>query len=266
MSLGAGGGVKQLGWALQALVLALLGVNNTQSEDLAVAFGTNRPPFVYQNKGQWVGFEIDITKKALGLKGHGIKSSSFFANKRLGIAVSQMNFDVGVTVQYQNDGTFYSDDFISYHNYAISKKRNKVKIQSIQDLTRYSPVAWQNAYTNLGEEFALYFGPTAKGKYLENYLEFVNQDNQNHYFWVDRADVIIIDKTIFLWHRKRLAGQLNTQQALVFHDIFDKATHFKVNFKDPAIRDDFNEALKQLKASGEYQTIIDQYLHMPEVE
>ena len=258
--------MKHLGWVIRAVILAFLGVNSALGQDLVVAFGINRPPFVYQDKGKWIGFEIDIAKKALALKGHGIKSSSFFANKRLAIAVSQMNFDVGVTVQYQDDGSFYSDNFISYHNYAISKKRDKASIQSIQDLTRYSPVAWQNAYINLGSEFTRYFGPNAKGKYLENYLEFVNQDNQNHYFWVGRADVIIIDKTIFLWHRKRLAGQFNTQQALVFHDIFDKATHFKVNFKDQAIRDDFNEALKLLRASGEYQAIIDRYLHIPDAE
>ena len=258
--------MKQLGRLLPAVVLAFMAGNSAWGQDLVVAFGSNRPPFVYQDKGQWIGFEIDIAKKALALKGHGIKSSSFFANKRLAIAVSQMNFDVGVTVQYQNDGTFYSDDFISYHNYAISKKREKVSVQSIQDLTRYSPVAWQNAYINLGNEFARYFGPDAKGKHLENYLEFVNQDNQNHYFWVGRADVIIIDKTIFLWHRKRLAQQFNTQQALVFHDIFDKATHFKVNFKDQTIRNEFNEGLKQLRASGEYQAIIDGYLQIPDAE
>ncbi len=255
--------MKRLGWVLLGAMLTLLGANSALGQDLAVAFGSNRPPFVYQENGQWIGFEIDIAKRALALKGHRIKSSSFFANKRLAIAVSQMDFDVGVTVQYQDDGTFYSDNFISYHNYAISKARDKANIQSIQDLTRYSPVAWQNAYINLGNEFARYFGPNAKGKHLENYLEFVNQDNQNDYFWVDRADIIIIDKTIFLWHRKRLSGQFNTQQAVVFHDIFDKATHFKVNFKNKAIRNDFNEALMQLRASGEYQAIIDRYLHIP---
>ena len=79
----------------------------------------------------------------------------------------------------------------------------------------------------------------------------------------DIADVIIIDKTIFLWHRKRLSEQFNIQQELVFHDIFDEATHFKVNFKEEAIRNDFNKALAQLRESGEYQVIVDQYLHTP---
>ncbi len=258
--------MKRQWMILRGVLLAFLGIHSALGQDLLVAFGTNRPPFVYQEKGQWRGFEIDIVKRVLALKGHNIKSSSFFANKRLGIAVSTMNFDAGVAVQYQDDGTFYSDNFIKYHNYAISKKSNNVRIESIKDLARYSPVAWQNAYINLGEEFARYFGPKAKGKYLDNYLEFVNQDNQNHYFWVGRADVVIIDKTIFLWHRKRLSGQFNTQQALVFHDIFDKATHFKVNFKNEAIRNDFNMALAQLRESGEYQTIIDQYLHIPTSE
>lgn len=249
---------------LLGLLCPILVFDSSYSQELTVAFGINRPPFIYQEKGQWRGFELDIAKKALALKGHTIKSSEFLANKRLAIAVSQMDFDVGVTVQYQDDGTFYSDDFISYHNFAISKKRHNLRIQSIQDLTQYSPVAWQNAYINLGPSFARYFGPDAKGAHLENYLEFVNQDSQNDYFWVGRADVIIIDKTIFLWHRKRLASKYETQQSVEFHDIFDQATHFKVNFKDKAIRDDFNVALAQLRSSGAYQAMIDQYLHIPE--
>ena len=125
--------MKRLYMILRGALLALLGIQCALGQDLVVAFGTNRPPFIYQDKGQWRGFEIDIIKRALTLKGHNIKSSSFFANKRLGIAVSKMNFDVGVTVQYQDDGTFYSDNFVSYHNYAISKKINNVQIESIED-------------------------------------------------------------------------------------------------------------------------------------
>ena len=181
-------------------------------------------------------------------------------NKRLVFAVAKSGFDGAASVQYLDDGTYYSDNFVTYINYAISRKKDKVTINSIRDLIEYKPVAWQNAHQNLGPEFTVYYGPDAQGDHLKRYKEFANQEYQNVYFWKGRASVIIVDKTIFLWFRKQLSGAYDTSGELVFHNIFPKETNYLTNFKDKGIRDDFNEGLQYLRKTGKYQQLIDAYI------
>lgn len=233
---------------------------NAFAKDLDVAFGQNRPPFIFQESGKWKGLEVDIVQEALSYKGHSIRSSAHMVNRRLEIAVAQMDYDAAAGVQYIDDGTFYSNSFVTYINYAISRAGEGVVINSIQDLTKYKPAAWQNAYRNLGPEFVKYYGPESDGDYLKDYMEFGNQEAQNAFFWAGRANVIIVDKFIFLWYRKQLANQYNTGVDLVFHKIFPKETSYQVNFRDKNLRDDFNEGLQFLRESGRYQQLFDQYI------
>jgi polar amino acid transport system substrate-binding protein len=231
----------------------------SEAKELKIAFGQNRPPFVFQEDGKLKGFEEDIVREALKYKGHAIKKKTQMPNKRLEFAVARSGYDGAAAVQKLDDGTYYSDNFVTYINYAISRKRDKVRINSIRDLTHYYVVAWQNAYRNLGPEFSIYYGPDAQGDHLKSYKEFANQKYQNAFFWKGRANVIIVDKTIFLWYRKQLSGPYDTSGELVFHNIFPKKTYYQVNFKDKGIRDDFNEGLKYLRKTGKYQQIIDAY-------
>lgn len=230
------------------------------SEELKMAFGQHRPPFVFKENNEWRGIEIDLVREALAYKGHSIKKMVHMPNARLAIATSQMGYDGAASVQYLDDGTFYSDPFVSYINYAISLKKDNLKISKISDLTNHFPVAWQNAYRNLGPEFAQYYGPNVEGAHLKRYKEFTNQESQNMFFWIGRANVIIVDKTIFLWYKAKLKTELNTSREVVFHNIFPQETHFQVNFKDKRIRDDFNEGLLYLRQSGRYDEIVNLWL------
>ncbi len=243
-------------------VIAFLSVLEPgHARELKIAFGQNRPPFVFQENGRWQGFEMDIVREALRHKGHSIKDTTHMPNKRLAIAVSAMGYDAAAAVQFIDDGSWYSDNFIAYENYAISKTHLGLKIESIKDLTRYNPVAWRNAYRNLGPEYEKYFGPHARGGYLENYQEIDDQSLQNMIFWRDEANVLIVDKTLFQWFRKRLAARYDTTVPVVYHDIFPQKTYYRVNFIDKALRDDFNEGLSYLKETGRYQQLIENYLH-----
>ncbi|NIP37847.1 MAG: hypothetical protein GWO07_02205 [Candidatus Dadabacteria bacterium] len=68
-------------------------------------------------------------------------------------------------MQKEDDGTFYSDYFIWFKNYAFTKKVAGISINSISDLKGLSIVAWQNAYKDLGPEFEALFSPDVKETY-----------------------------------------------------------------------------------------------------
>ena len=118
-------------------------------------------------------------------------------------------------------------------------------------------MAWENAHKNLGPVFQGLFAGALKSK---QYAEFKDQRKQSKFFWMKRSQVILVDKTIFLWYKNELKKELNTEDEVRFQKIFASDTKYFVKFKRKAVRDDFNSGLKKLRESGDYQKIVESYL------
>ncbi|NRA19894.1 MAG: transporter substrate-binding domain-containing protein [Oceanospirillaceae bacterium] len=242
-------------------ILALLVFTpSLKAQTLDVAFGQQRPPFVFKADGQWLGIEVDIVKNILGTLGHSIKRELHVSNRRLIVAISKMNFDVAVSVKEKDDSAFYSDIYIEFKNYAISRKADHLVINDVYDLANYDVIAWQNAVQHLGPEYKNIFSSDKLNASRGNYREYTDQVKQNMLFWHGRAEVILVDKYIFLWNKRQLSKQYNTDIELLYHDIFPQTSRYQVAFKQESIRDEFNRVLQHLRETGEYQHIINRYL------
>ena len=114
-------------------------------------------------------------------------------------AVQQKLADVSVNVQSAEDGVFYSNDSISFANYAISKKANGLKINRVADLKNHQVLAWQRAYLELGDEFKQLFSPQSPQR--KNYTEVADQIDQVRMFWHGKNKIIVIDGSIFRYFR-----------------------------------------------------------------
>ncbi|NQZ33144.1 MAG: ABC transporter substrate-binding protein [Oceanospirillaceae bacterium] len=235
------------------LIIALSAA--TQADSLTVAFGKSKAPFVFKENGEWRGIEIDIVRAALEHVGHDIKDAAYVSNRRLAMAIPKMDLDVAVTISEAENRIFYSDNFITFKNYAISRTTENLNIQSIKDLANYSFVTWQNAVHHLGPEFKKLFMEENS-----NYHEYAEQAVQNTVFWHKRYDVILVDKNIFLWHKKQLKDKVDTNIAVTYHNILPSSLAYKVGFKTQRIRDDFNRGLQYLRSSGQYQALFDKYI------
>jgi len=235
----------------------MFAATGVDARDLVIAHGLDKPPFVFGSDMH--GLEIDIVREALAYKGHSMQVVHV-PNKRLQVAIQTAGVDGAATVREAHDGSYYSDDFITFENYAITRRSAGIRLDGVNDLKGHSVVAWQNAYRDLGSEFEAAFNPDVKEPYLEGYSELASQRSQNMMFWFGRAQVIIVDKTIFLWYQKDLTKEIDTSAEVVFHNIFPRRTHFQVAFKERAIRDDFNEGLRHLRKTGRYQHLVDAYI------
>lgn len=107
--------------------------------------------------------------------------------KRLEIIVAKMGLDAAAAVRETDDGTYYSDNFIAFENYAITKKRSGIILDSISDLKGKSIITRQNAHRDLGEEFASLFSPDVKEPYMKKYYEIPVQKEQARMFWTGRG-------------------------------------------------------------------------------
>lgn len=237
--------------------LAVALAPQARADNLLIAFTLDTPPYVMDNARS--GIEIDIVRAALKPKGYTFSVRQMPYGK-LPDAIAKNGVDAAATVVKMDDGTYYSENYISFKNAAITKKSAGMKIDSIADLKGKSIVAWQNAYEDLGPEFQALFSPKVKEPYRAKYREIANQKKQVEMFWKGEADVIVIDESVMLWFTKELAQKVDTSAALVYHKIFPAETLFRISFKRERVRDDFNAGLKEIRASGLYQKICDKYL------
>lgn len=169
-------------------------------------------------------------------------------------AVSDKNADIAMSVETQKPNVYYSSDYIGFANFAISKKTDKLKIEHVADLKGHPILTWEDAWTELGDEFKHQYAPGSAAR--TNYIEVADQARQVRQFWAGTGKIIVIDRSIFDYFSKQQGHALGEVE---YHGLFPKVTRFKVAFADPAIRDEFNARLRQLCESGEYRRILPLY-------
>ncbi len=230
------------------LISLVLSVSVVSAKEITLVAGLSLPPYIIQETNN--GMEYDIVKEALAKNGHTLKLKSV---PFIRVSFEYKKFDGAITINEASGvkGN-YSDVTMVYQNFAISLKDKAVPISTIQDLGDKNIVAFQNATKYLGEEYK---------KIVEsnpNYKEQGKQEVQVKLLYSGRADAIVSDINIFKYYRKAVTG-VDTSAEVVYHNIFPE-TEYKVLFNDPAIRDEFNQALADLRSSGRYQEIINNYI------
>ena len=179
------------------------------SQKLTIAISPDIPPYVMQEATH--GFEVDLVQAAL--EGHELTFVQM-PYKDLQTAVAANKADVAVGVQPEKDGGHYSDDFVTFANFAISKRADGFKIRNVADLMGRKVIAWQDAYSELGPEFEKLFAPSGTDR--QNYREIADQREQVEAFWKSGGVVIVIDRTVFSYFTKEL-GYSHRRRHLAQH-------------------------------------------------
>ncbi|MBF0573989.1 MAG: transporter substrate-binding domain-containing protein [Desulfamplus sp.] len=229
------------------------------ADELVMGVGLALPPYFIEESNS--GFEMDIIKEALKLKGHTVKFK-FLPFARIPVDFAAGKVDCVSTIN-ESSGikANYSDVHVSYQNFAITLKSNNLTINSITDLKDKAVLAFQNAKVYLGKDFADMAEANPK------YEEIANQSAQTMRLYANRTQVFVGDGNIFKYYSQNLskyfspeiASKIDTKQEVVYHAVFPK-TDYKVAFKSEQIMKDFNEGLKNIKASGLYDKLIAVYI------
>jgi len=229
----------------------------TLGDELAAGFSYAKPPYVFAQTrmqiGETRGIEMDIMRRALGYSGHTFKPS-FFSYDKLHGALEKGIIDIAATVRPESSKNYYSEEFVYFQNFAITRKDEKAGIGSIADLSSRTLSAWEGATKDLGKEY----DNATKAALL--YREFGDQQQQTLMFLDGRVNTLIIDGAIFSYWARIFGKDLGSY---TFHDIFGGKTSFVAAFKSEKLRDQFNAGLRKMKESGGYQKIFESYLHHP---
>lgn len=217
--------------------------------ELLVAIQSDLPPYVMHDATQ--GIEVDIVHAVL--PGYAVRFTQMSYDE-LETAVPHKKADLALNVQSMQEGVWYSRKYITFANYAISKKAAGLHIDSLADLKGHRVLTWQEAYLELGPEFERLFSP--QSPYRKDYVEVADQRQQVRMFWQGTDDIIVIDRNVFS-HFSRDMGHSMREVAL--HALFPATTSFKAAFQDAEVRDAFNRGLTTICQNGTYVQILERY-------
>ena len=235
-------------WVAAALACLSL---TAPAEVLHVGFGTHKPPYIYE--GERRGLEYELIERAA--QNAGFEVTVYYAPmERLHLMLRRGEIDaIATTHQRSGVKAYYSQTYIYYHNVAVALARRGYRIEHIADLGNYSVSAFQRARLLLGPEF--------ERMALNNprYREEALQINRNRLLYSGRVDVVVGDKRILRYFNREVADQVDVTQALSWFEMFPP-TPYRVGFRLDRQRQRFDEGLRKLRESGEYQRIEQRYL------
>lgn len=235
-------------WVAAALACLSL---TAPADVLHVGFGTHKPPYIYE--GERRGLEYELIERAA--QNAGFEVTVYYAPmERLHLMLRRGEIDaIATTHQRSGVKAYYSQTYIYYHNVAVALARRGYRIEHIADLGNYSVSAFQRARLLLGPEF--------ERMALNNprYREEALQINRNRLLYSGRVDVVVGDTRILRYFNREVADQVDVTQALSWFEIFPP-TPYRVGFRLDRQRQRFDEGLRKLRESGEYQRIEQRYL------
>jgi len=231
-----------------------LSVTAGHARDLRVAFGQEKAPYIWVDGDQVKGLEYDIVRAVLAESGEGVAPSTL-PNRRVSLALTGDDYDMvtGMQMHQAGDAAFYSDEYLTYANVAITRKAKHIKLAGLADLFGHNTAIWQNAWEDLSLGKLRPSGPAGL-----DYTEFTSQYRQIKFFWAGRCDVNVIDRNIFTWYNRQIADEMDTTAELDFHDILPPV-RVRAAFHDAHERDAFNTGLKKIRANGSYDRIFAKY-------
>ena len=241
------------------IVRRWISTDTPERTTIRVAFGSNKPPFVFA-PGSHTGLEIDIIREAFALSDLEITPLEMTNNGLIKILEVDNSVAAAFGVQKDtNSAYYYSDNYIFFDNYAYTREEDHISLSSLEDLKGRRIAIWENGHQDLGKTFYNLFNPQSRDDHAGTYYEIANQQRQVQTFYNMRADTLIIDKTIFEWQKNQLASRMDTTIPLRQHDLFEHATGFSAAFRRQELRDLFNIGLAKLRTSGRYGHLINKY-------
>jgi polar amino acid transport system substrate-binding protein len=226
---------------------------------ITVAAGLTVEPYVIETDNG--GFEVDIVRAAFQEQGFQVRFL-YQPLLRSKISFEQGTVDGVMTVKDHYPevrNAFVSDEYITYHNVAISLSSRGLVIASVADLAGKPVDAFQQARLGLGPDFRA----MADGN--PQYHEMANQRHQIAKLFAGRTDIIILDQRIFKYclntltrSSDRFIRSLPVSDPVTVHNLFEPS-HYRMAFRTKEMRDAFNAGLATIRADGRYDRIIATY-------
>lgn len=221
-------------------------LTTAEAEPLRVGLHLSAPWSFYDDDGELDGIEYQLLSRIFRRAGLNVEYE-LHSYSRLLKQFSDKKLDCASPVAIEVAGASYSQDFLPFQDVAVSLQARHLKVDTLAQLSDKRIVAYQQAQQVLGPEFSQAISTAS-------YLELAERELQLELLFSDRVDLVIGERRV-LWY---LAQLLAPQHQLSTHYLFAEKAYPAACWQ-PTLRDVIDQGLLQLKQSGEYQHIIQQY-------
>ncbi len=239
-----------------AVGLVVLFSKMVAAQEVFVGFAVAKTPFVFaqtpDEAGENRGIEPNVARAAFAEIGLTVVPVYAWRD-HLDDLLAEGPIDVAAALRPDEAEGFYSDDAIFFHNVAIAPATGPT-IGKLGDLAGRRVVAWGGAANDLGAEFR------AVVPRMATFVEIADQRVQVEHFLDGTYDTIIIDRNIFAyWARE--AGK--DPDDYVSSALFGPRLGLGFAFSSERLRDQFNQGLAAIKASGAFEGAYERYGDAP---
>lgn len=237
-------------WGLVSIALL---VGSTPAEQIKVGFGVDRPPYVIEKKQS--GIEVEIVERAA--EKAGLQVIPVFANHERAQRMlhhGELAAETSMQPTANNRDLFFSAAYIEYQDCAFALAARKLEVSRIADLGKYSVSAFQLAHQDLGAEYQSMVAANP------SYHEYADEQFRTLLLFSGRTDLLVGDKYIFDYFRHKIpeVSRVNSQQPVTVYPLWAPVP-FYVSFMRADLRNRFDQGLRALRQSGEYQAILKKY-------
>ena len=215
-----------------------------------VVSGWDKPPYII-SEGD-TGFEVELVKAVLAASGRKARLHYVPMGRSVRL-INEQNMDIALSMNDRQavPQDWLTDVYVVYQNVVITRHDRKKVVRSLKDLKNMTVVGFQTASQALGEAYEKVVA-THPG-----YLEVADQQRQVSMLLLGSVDAIVMDHRIFDAIRSTLPAE--QQVAVDVHPLFADSP-YRAAIPDPALRRAFNQGLKALRESGEYEQLAHQFM------
>lgn len=233
---------------LYSLLCSLLFLSSTtQAKVLNIVAGLNKPPYVFEQEGEFVGFEIELVKQVVAKMGYDTKFHLVpFARSVKLLDKEGVDAVMTISPKLKSSANALSKPYISYQNVAISLSDNKLNIDTISDIGKHSIASFQMASKVLGKPF--YLASTIS----PYYTELSEQSRQLVMLKQRKVEVLVMDVNIFNYFSGDAYPDVDV------HKVFPISI-YAMAFKDPDLVGRFDAEMTKFLASPAYKSLAQKY-------
>lgn len=234
-------------WAWMALLfLPLTG----RAEPVAVGMSIAIPPyFIKEIDG---GIEYEVIQKSFHRFGYAVTPVFHLAGTKIQAYRSKEVQCISTIAAGSNLPGFLSNPVVTFQNAVITLSKNKIKVNSLDDLRQLNVLGFAGAKKYLGSAYA-----EAVAKNL-HYRERMKNELLPVLLYKGRVNAVVTDVMIFEFYRSKISHRMDVKEPYTIHPLFP-AADFGILCHDQKLIDAFNAGLQQVKQPDVYQKIVDKY-------
>ena len=222
------------------------------AQEVVVGFAVAKTPFVFAESpdqtGDNRGIEIAVARAAFGEIGLTVVPVYAWRD-HLDDLLADGEVDAASALHPGEADGYFSDEAIFFQNLAIVPPGGPT-FGSLDDLAGRRVVAWGGAVQDLGPDFEAVIPKMA------TFVEIADQKLQVENFLDGSFDTIVIDKNIFAYWARQ-AGK--DPDDYVNSELFGPRSGYGFVFTSEGLRDQFNQGLAAIKASGAFNGAYERY-------